>query len=75
MGIHSSLKRADKLAAQKSVLTRLERFKYLLGKGVSLEEIPPFGLPKIKVVKVKTSKKSAKEEKKEEGIKEEGKKE
>ncbi len=68
MTLHSSLKSADKKGAQKSVLSRMERIKLLVEKGKKIDEVPVFGLPKIKVAKVKI-KKTVKEEKKEEETK------
>jgi small basic protein (TIGR04137 family) len=64
MGLHSSLKRAEKLTATRSVMKRTERLKWLKEKGAWKEGDRVAGLPKIKVVKVKTVKKEkAKEEK------------
>jgi small basic protein (TIGR04137 family) len=64
MGLHSSLKRAEKLASTRSVMKRTERIKWLKEKGLWKKENRVVGLPKIKVVKIKTIKKEkAKEEK------------
>lgn len=63
MGLHSSLKRAEKMAASRSVMKRSERIKWLMEKGLWKEKDRVLGLPKIKVVKLKTIKKEkAKEE-------------
>jgi small basic protein (TIGR04137 family) len=64
MGLHSSLKRAEKLTSTRSVMKRTERIKWLREKGAWKEASRVLGLPKIKVVKIKTVKKEkAKEEK------------
>lgn len=57
MGLHSSLKRAEKMGASRSVMTRTERIKWLIDKGQWSDEKRVLGLPKIKVVKLKTAKK------------------
>lgn len=63
MSIHSSFKRAEKMAKARSVMKRSERLKWLAEKGKWNEHDSVVGLPKIKVVKVKTAKKEkAKEE-------------
>lgn len=63
MGLHSSLKRAEKLSSERSVMKRTERLKWLKERGAWKEGGKVLGLPKIKVVKVKTVKKEkAKEE-------------
>lgn len=63
MGLHSSLKRAEKLTSTRSVMKRTERLKWLKEKGAWKEGDRVAGLPKIKVVKLKTVKKEkAKEE-------------
>ncbi|MBN3040595.1 MAG: small basic protein [Candidatus Omnitrophica bacterium] len=65
MGLHPSLKRAEKLGGQRSVLNRTERIKWLIEKGQWNENNRVLGLPKIKVVKLKAIKKEkAKEEEK-----------
>lgn len=64
MGLHSSLKRAEKLTATRSVMKRTERIKWLKEKGLWKDTTRVLGLPKIKVLKLKTVKKEkAKEEK------------
>ncbi|MFH1655524.1 MAG: small basic protein [Candidatus Omnitrophota bacterium] len=65
MSIHPSLRGADKDKQQRSVLKRIERIKYLIGKGLWKEGDAVFGLPKIKVIKIKFKKEKA--EKPEEG--------
>ncbi|MDD4954969.1 MAG: small basic protein [Candidatus Omnitrophica bacterium] len=63
MGLHSSLKRAEKLTSTRSIMKRTERLKWLKEKGAWKEGDRVMGLPKIKVVKLKTVKKEkAKEE-------------
>ena len=62
MSLHSSL-RIDKAgAAQRSVLTRIERIKELMKKGQFKADGAVTNLPKTKVVRVKAGKKKAKEE-------------
>ncbi|MFH1771216.1 MAG: small basic protein [Candidatus Omnitrophota bacterium] len=64
MSLHPSLKRAEKLTGTRSVMTRIERIKWLLGKGQWNTGDHVIGLPKIKVIKLKAVKKEkAKEEK------------
>ncbi len=67
MSLHSSLKRAEKLASARSVMKRTERLKWLRERGTWKEGGRVSGLPKIKVVKLKTVKKEKKEEKPAEG--------
>jgi len=57
MGLHSSLKRAEKLGGTRSVMKRPERLKWLQEKGQWNETNKVLGLPKIKVVKLKAIKK------------------
>jgi len=65
MGLHPSLKRAEKLMGSRSVMKRTERIKWLIAKGQWDETKPVLGLPKIKVIKLKSVKKEkAKEEEK-----------
>ena len=64
MGLHPSLKRAEKLGRVRSVMKRVERIKWLIAKGAWKEGDRIFGLPKIKVVKIKAAKKEKKEEEK-----------
>ncbi|MEI8012492.1 MAG: small basic protein [Candidatus Omnitrophota bacterium] len=61
MSLHSSL-RVDKAgAAQRSVLTRIERIKEIMKKGQWSDESSVVNLPKVKKVRVKAGKKKAKE--------------
>lgn len=64
MGLHPSLKRAQSLAATRTVLKRTERLKWLLAREKWQEGDKVTGLPKIKQVKVKAAKKTRKEEEK-----------
>ncbi|MBD3246949.1 MAG: small basic protein [Candidatus Omnitrophica bacterium] len=75
MTLHPSLKRAQKLSAARSVMSRTERIKWLMDREKWHEDHPVTGLPKIKVVKLKAAKKErpqeaeSSEEKKEESKK------
>jgi small basic protein (TIGR04137 family) len=61
MSLHSSL-RVDKAgAAQRTVLTRIERIKELMKKGQWSDANTVTNLPKTKQVRVKAGKKKAKE--------------
>ena len=64
MSLHPSLKIDTAGAQQRTVLTRIERIKDLMKKGVWKDEQSVTGLPKTKIVKVKARKK-VKEEKEE----------
>ena len=57
MGLHPSLKRAEKLGGERSVMKRTERIKWLIEKGKWSAEDRVLGLPKIKIVKLKAIKK------------------
>ena len=57
MGLHPSLKRAEKLGGSRSVMKRTERIKWLKKKGKWNENDPVLGLPKIKIIKLKALKK------------------
>ena len=57
MGLHPSLKRAEKLGGSRSVMKRTERIKWHIEKGKWNEDDPVLGLPKIKIVKLKAIKK------------------
>jgi small basic protein (TIGR04137 family) len=76
MSIHPSLKVDTAGSKQRSVLTRIERIKDLMKKGLWVDHQSVTGLPKIKVVKIKAGKSKAKEteakegEAKETGVKE-----
>ncbi len=56
MGIHSSLKVEAGGIQQRSVLSRIERIKDLMKKGLWEENRSVTGLPKTKVVRVKARK-------------------
>lgn len=62
MSLHPSLKIDTAGAQQRTVLTRIERIKDLMKKGVWTDEQSVTGLPKTKIIKVKARKK-VKEEK------------
>jgi len=57
MGLHSSLKRAERSGRFRSVWKRTERIKWLLQRK-NLEEISVYNLPKIKLTRMKTTKKT-----------------
>ncbi len=57
MGLHSSLKRAEKMTATRSVFKRAERIKWLKEKGQWKDGDKVVGLPKIKVVRIKVARK------------------
>ena len=57
MGLHSSLKRAEKLGGSRSVMKRTERIKWLKEKGKWNENDTVLGLPKIRIIKLKALKK------------------
>ena len=69
MGLHPSLKRAEKLGASRSVMKRTERIKWLKEKGKWSEKDGVLGLPKIKIVKLKALKKEKPKEESTEGEK------
>ena len=56
MSIHPSLKMDTATAQQRSVLTRIERIKDLMEKGLWTDDHPVTGLPKTKVIKIKIRK-------------------
>ncbi len=56
MGIHPSLKVDPSTAQQRSVLSRIERIKDLMRKGLWEQGRSVTGLPKVKVVKIKAKK-------------------
>ena len=60
MSLHSSLKIDKAGTQQRTVLTRIERIKELMKKGLWTQEVQPVGLPKTKVLKIK-ARKAAKE--------------
>jgi len=59
MSIHPSLGSSEKGKKHRSVLSRSERLKMMLGKGQWKEGDKVFGLPKIKIVKMKIKKEKA----------------
>jgi len=73
MSLHPSLKVDSAGAQQRTVLSRIERIKDLMKKGLWSDDSKVTGLPKTKIIKVKTHKKS-KEEKDEDKAKAEEKK-
>ena len=56
MSLHPSLRGGSQMRRHRSVLTRLERLKLLLGKGTWNETLSPLGLPKVKNLKVTVKK-------------------
>ena len=62
MSLHPSLKVDSAGSQQRSVLSRIERIKDLMKKGLWAEGQNVTALPKTKVLKVKTKKKAAKKE-------------
>lgn len=62
MSLHPSLK-VDKAGAKlRTVMTRIERIKDLMKKGLWNDDTLPIGMPKVKIVRVKTKKRVKKEE-------------
>ena len=57
MGLHPSLKRAERMGGERSVMKRTERIKWLIEKGQWQDDSRVLGLPKIKVIKLKSIKK------------------
>ena len=57
MSIHPSLKIDTAGAQQRTVLTRIERIKELMKKGLWSDEAAVTGLPKTKIVRIKAKKK------------------
>ena len=66
MSIHPSLKIDSASAQQRSVLSRIERIKDLMKKGLWTEKQGVIALPKTKILRIKATK-AAKEEKAAEG--------
>ena len=62
MSLHPSLKIGIAGSSQKTVLTRIERIKDLMRKGLWKEEQSVTGLPKVKIIRVKAAKAKKKEE-------------
>lgn len=62
MSLHPSLKVDTAGTQQRSVLSRIERIKELMKKGLWKEGTSVVGLPKTKIVRLKTKKEKAKKE-------------
>ncbi len=56
MSLHTSLKIDTAGAQQRSVLTRIERMKEMMKKGLWQDDRSAVGLPKTKIVKIKARK-------------------
>ena len=56
MSIHPSLKMDPAGATQRSVLSRIERIKDLMKKGLWSQEHAVTGLPKTKIIRIKAKK-------------------
>lgn len=61
MSVHPSLKIDSAGAQQRTVLTRIERIKDLMKKGLWSDDHAVVGLPKTKIVRVKAQKKTKEE--------------
>jgi small basic protein (TIGR04137 family) len=62
MSLHPSLKVDSAVTQQRTVLTRIERIKSLMKKGLWTQNHSVTALPKTKVVRIKTGKSKKKEE-------------
>lgn len=62
MSLHPSLKIDSSSTQQRTVLTRIERIKDLMKKGLWNESQSVTALPKTKIIKIKTAKAKKKEE-------------
>lgn len=62
MSLHPSLRVDSSSTQQRTVLTRIERIKDLMKKGLWNESQSVTALPKTKIVKIKTAKAKKKEE-------------
>ena len=62
MSLHPSLKIDSASTQQRTVLTRIERIKDLMKKGLWNETQSVIALPKTKIIKIKTAKAKKKEE-------------
>ena len=60
MSLHPSLRIDSAGTQQRTVLTRIERIKDLMKKGLWSDKQSVIGLPKTKIVRIKASKKTAK---------------
>jgi len=56
MSLHPSLKIDTASAQQRSVMTRIERIKELMRKGLWADETSVVALPKTKIVRIKAKK-------------------
>jgi small basic protein (TIGR04137 family) len=68
MSLHPSLKVDSAGVQQRTVLTRIERIKDLMKKGLWGDNQSVTGLPKTKILKIKTGSKEKKEEGSKEGV-------
>ncbi len=66
MSLHPSLKVDSASSQQRTVLSRIERIKDLMKKGLWEDDRSATGLPKVKIVKVKARKTKAVKEKEDE---------
>ncbi len=66
MSLHSSLKVDTANTQQRTVLSRIERIKDLMKKGLWKDEQSATGLPKTKIIKVKAKKTKAAKDKEDE---------
>ncbi len=62
MSLHPSLRIDSSSTQQRTVLTRIERIKDLMKKGLWSESQSVTALPKTKIIKIKTAKAKKKEE-------------
>ena len=62
MSLHSSLKIDKASVTQRTVVTRIERIKELMRKGLWKDDSSINGLPKTKVIRIKAKKKVKTEE-------------
>ncbi|MBI5415967.1 MAG: small basic protein [Candidatus Omnitrophica bacterium] len=62
MSLHPSLKVDSSSTQQRTVLTRIERIKDLMKKGLWNEGRSVTSLPKTKIIKIKTAKSAKKKE-------------
>lgn len=62
MSLHPSLRIDSSTTQQRTVLTRIERIKDLMKKGLWSENQSVTALPKTKILKIKTAKAKKKEE-------------
>lgn len=62
MSLHSSLKIDKASVTQRTVVTRIERIKELMRKGMWKDDSSVNGLPKTKIIRIKAKKKVKAEE-------------